>query len=169
MHVAAQEWVPVPYSHRQPDALENGQIHDVVTDEAHFLVAQARRAQNLLIGRQLRQRPLLKEMDSQFLSPMLHHGRAAPGDDAGLEAGRVRQAEAQAVARVKRLGLRQPTLWARHIVDAAVGQDAVHVHQQELDSSRPRPELSRRKRHVGDQYSVLSCQPSVTTGFHSDF
>ena len=129
--------MPVSDADRQANALQQGQIDDVVAHIAHLLVAQFGRAQNLLVRAQLFQRVQLHKVDTQFFGSIGDERRGPAGNDSSPQARLVREADAQSVARMETFGLNQPALRAgdslRQIVDGAVGQYAVHVHQEELD------------------------------------
>ena len=76
-------------------------------------------------------------MDAQFFGSILHQRRSPARNEPGLEPGFVREPDAETVARVEPLGLDQPPGGAfdglRQVIDAAVRQHAVDVHQQKLD------------------------------------
>ncbi len=57
----------------------------------------------------------------------------AAADDAGFDAFPTEPLEADAVLRIEALGFDHLAFGIGHIVEVAVGENAVHIHQQQLD------------------------------------
>ena len=155
VNVAAQQFMPAAHAHRQPHTREQGQIHDVVTHVTDFLVAQVRSVENALVRFEFFAGLLLEKVDAQLLGSILDHGRAPARDDAGFDSGLVGNADAQAVAGVKSLGLEEASPGTREVIDTSVSQDTVDIHQQEFDSACVLAELSGCQGHDSAQESEI--------------
>src|SRR5882762_1410403 len=70
--------------------------------------------------------------------------RNPPAHDAGLDAFPVQPLQRDTVLRVEALGLDHVSSGIRHVVEPAVGHDAIHVHQQQFNFCSQLVHVSRQ-------------------------
>ena len=120
-------------SDRETNALEDGNIREIVTHEGDFRVFQAGFREYFFVGR---------HFEGNFHVDVIHfhfagaakEGRAfAARDAAGLDAGRVGEREALAVMGVEFFYFQRGAVGLGEKKDSTVGHGAVDIHQEEFD------------------------------------
>ena len=123
---------------RQAGAREHRQVQQVVAHVGHLGVGQLPPAQDLGVGLQLVPLRLHDQADGELRGALGRGGGLAGRQEAALDPRLAGVHDARAVADVERLRL--GAVAVQH--DAAVGQDAVDVEQQQPDAGRLRLECA---------------------------
>jgi hypothetical protein len=120
----------------EADALHDHQVREIIAEEGDFGLLRAGFAEDVFVGSDFVTLLFVDEFDVQLFAAAAKGGAAASGDDAGAQAGGHGQREALTVVSVKRFALEGRAVGLGQKRDAAVGQRAVHVHQQDHDLFR---------------------------------
>ena len=137
---------------------DHRQVRQVVADEGGLLPGDTALREHGGRRRQLVVHTLPHDPNAELTGPQLHHVARAAGHDAGLAAGPLPELEPQAVTDVE--GLRLDALVVPG--HAAVGQDSVHVEQQELHAGQAAVEVGGLG-HAGFQSRVRQ-PPAAAAG-----
>src|SRR5690348_18350762 len=143
MDVPTEQRVAILDAHREPYALQDGKVHQVIAHVADCIIVHSSSLQNPLIGRNLLEDVFLDKIQFKLCRPVTHRIRAPAADNADLESGFARVTDADAVTGMERLGLKDSACGPRNVVDASIRHNAVNIQRQELDCARATADLLR--------------------------
>jgi hypothetical protein len=116
--------------YRQANAPEKRQVQQIVADVGDLQVRQSRGALDFFVSDKFVIGALVNKFDSKVFGAMVDCGRGAPGNDADLDSRALEQVNSLSIAHVEGFDFSPAVIYH----DPAVGQDSVHVEQEEFYS-----------------------------------
>src|SRR4030095_4861399 len=117
---------------RQSRASHHGQVRQVVADVSDLVVGEAFGGFDLFVNWEFVIDALVEAVDLQFAGAGGEGRRDAAADYAELQTGLAREPHTSPVVDVKEFPALQYALTVEGVIQAAVGQDAVAIQQQEF-------------------------------------
>lgn len=119
--------------YRKTHTVHHHDVGQVVTHIRYFVRLYLRIDHDLFEDRDFFDVPLVDVIHTQLARAFGGGKRVAPADDAGANTLPLEPLEGDAVLRVEAFGLDHPAIRIGEMVDVAAGQNAIHVHEQQLD------------------------------------
>ena len=123
---------------READALHDGNVRKIIADVCNFTAVSTSRPQNFFQRADFGSAVLIYKFDFAFPRALGDGGRFPAGDDSGAQAGGTRHLQSRPVIRAESLDFAGRAVPAREQPDVAVGEHAIHVHQQHTNFFRAR-------------------------------
>lgn len=115
-------------------AVHDHGVGEIVADVGHLLPLQHRLNQNFLEDRNLLDMPLIHVRHLHLAGALRGGGRLASADHARLDAVPVEPCQANPILRIEPLRFHDVSIWSGYAIEFSIGEDAVHIHQQQLDA-----------------------------------
>lgn len=122
---------------------QHGQVGQVIPHIRHVRVMQTGAVEDFTVGAELFLRGLIHEIHLEFPRAPRDRGGTAPGDQARSQASQPREFESGAIVSTEHLHFCSGAIRQRLQVDVAVGEHAIHIHQEEPDARGTPPERRR--------------------------
>ena len=122
----------------RPTRCKHGKIREIVADVSDFVCACPGGLQNFFQRSEFRGAVLIHKLDFAFPGALRDGARFPAGNEPGAKSRGARELQSRPVIRAESLDLAGRSIAAREQPDAAVGQHAIHVHEQHPNFFRPR-------------------------------
>src|SRR5687767_1014388 len=129
----------------EADTPHDDDVGEIVADECDLFGIQTGMLDDVPEYRDFLDVTLIAVGHVPLLGPHVHHCRLTSADDAGLDTVPMQPLERNAILRIEAFRFSPATAAIGDVINHAVRQDAIHIHEQELDA---RCALDQRGIHV---------------------
>src|SRR5579871_499486 len=133
--------------HGESRAQQNRRVRQIVADVANLRVAGAGFFLDLRVRAEFLEEILVDVLHAEHFGAMRGGRRVASADPTGLQSRADQKAERHAVLGVKAFGFDQ-AIWSGQVIKMAVGETAIHVRQQDANSTKDFLPRGSRKLHA---------------------